>query len=543
MKKNIKRIICSMLSVSMVLTCTACLMKNTSKKKAKNTSDTAFDGKFDASINPGNVQEVVYVNGSWTEMGRQYGLQQKTQLENSWTTIMALMLEEKSEEDIEKSMESILNHLKKDDSAAYEFILGVADGAGISEADAVIVVLGSSVLNSDDLMKYTDKKNRGNKCMTTSVWGDMAEKRHHLGAANLDAESTTTVSIFSHLISYPKDGYAVVASGGIQGNAFMNSKGLIITFSSGPEVAPQNGDEVLKRTGTYFNSLFSLWYTATKCANTDDAVKMLTKGDWAVMGNLNISDNNGNAYIIEQSDYAVVSRKSGDYGETNYLLSANQFLDNSWKNENYKEGEDDKPRYSTVEKILQDDAGKVTPKTLSNGLGSIRYYENGQWSEENWSYGNDVEFKSPESGDGYFKTMLRTVFDATDQTAYILRGQDEKFRSDVPYGTANYIKLVLGEDMYTTNMSAEDDARLAIRNAGAELYKLNESSSSAVEKYDKASEALYTGANYTHMAEYAEASGNKEQAVIYYGLATSQYTIAQRFAQASYTTENVIMQN
>lgn len=64
MRKNIKRIICSMLSVSMVLTCTACLMKNTSKKKAKNTSDTAFDGKFDASINPGNVQEVVYVNGS-----------------------------------------------------------------------------------------------------------------------------------------------------------------------------------------------------------------------------------------------------------------------------------------------------------------------------------------------------------------------------------------------------------------------------------------------------------------------------------------------
>lgn len=532
-----------MLAISMVITCTACSMKKSNEKKTKAASDTGFDGTFDASVNPGNVQEVVYVNGSWTEMGRQYGLQQKTQLENSWTTIMTLMLEEESKEDIKKSMESILSHLKKDDSAAYEFISGVADGAGISEADAVITVLGSSVLNSDDLMKYTNKKDRGNKCMTVSAWEDMTKNGHHLGAANLDAESTTTVSLFSHMVSYPKDGYAVVASGGIQGNAFMNSEGLIITFSSGPEVAPEDGDKVLKRTGTYFNSLFSLWYTATKCANADDAVAMLTQGDWAVLGNLNISDNKGNAYIMEQSDYAVVSRKSGDYGETNYLLSANQFLDKSWKNKNYKEGEDDKPRYSTVEKILQDNAGKVTPETLANGLGSIRYYENGQWSEENWSYGNDVEFKSPEGCDGYFKTILRTVFDATDHTAYILRGQDEKFRSDVPYGTANYIKLVLGKDMCTTNMSAEDDARLAIRSAGAELYKLNKTNSSAVEKYDKASEALYTGANYTHMAEYAEASGNNEQAVIYYGLATSQYTIAQRFAQASYTTENVIFRN
>jgi len=53
-------------------------------------------------------------------------------------------------------------------------------------------------------------------------------------------------------------------------------------------------------------------------------------------------------------------------------------------------------------------------------------------------------------------------------------------------------------------------------------------------------EIIQKGCNYTTMADCAGAQGDKEQAAILYGLATSQFANAQRYAQASYTTENVI---
>ena len=42
------------------------------------------------------------------------------------------------------------------------------------------------------------------------------------------------------------------------------------------------------------------------------------------------------------------------------------------------------------------------------------------------------------------------------------------------------------------------------------------------------------------MADYAEASGNTEEAILLFGLATSQYLNAQRFAQEA-VREDIIL--
>lgn len=498
-----------------------------------------FDGIFDASVNPGNTQEVVYVTGSWSEMGRQYGLQQKAQLENNWSTVMPIMLSIKNSEEIYRSMGEILTYLQENDTPAYDFLMGAADGAETRSEDAVIAVLGSAILNADSLLEFQSERN--NTCMTVSAWGEMTADGHVLGAANLDAESSTPAAMFSNMISYPDEGYAVIASGGMLGNAFMNSAGLVITYAGGPHTAPEEGDEVLDRAGTYFDSLFGYWYTATVCSTADEAVAMLTEGDWIHGGNINIVDGEGNAYVVEQKDYATVVRAAGEHGETDYLITANQFLDESWMNSNYLAYPDCGARYWTVEKIMQDETGSVSPETIAKGLGSIRYYEDGQWSEENWDFGGFYQFHSPEGDDTAFKTILRTVFDATDGEAYILRGHDEKFRSDIPFGTANYVRLVLGGGIADTNLIAGNDARLALRDAGAALYHRDNVSDAELEMYNLAAEAIHTGGNYTNMAAYAEASGDIENAVVLYGLATSQYAIAQKYAQASYTTDNPIL--
>lgn len=514
---------------------------------AGSTSESEeFDGKFDATVNAGNAQEVVYVNGSWFDMGKQYGLQQKDQLESNWTAVMASIYAEADDATYNEAMGKILKHYEEDDPSVFNFLSGVAEGAGVSKEDAVVAVMGSSVLNYDLMMHFDPESSndpeRSKTCMNVSAWGSMTQDGHHLGAANLDAVSTTPAAMFSSMVSYPKHGNAVIASGGLQGNAFMNSKGLIITYAGGPTASPSDDAKTIDREGTFLDTLFAYWYTATKCDTADEAVKMLTKTEWIHTGNINVSDNKGNAYLIEQKDNAYVVRKAGDYGETDYLIAANHFKDELWMNDSYEAYPDSVPRANTLEKVMQDESGSVTPLTLANGLGSIRYYDEGKWSEENWGFGGFYQFHSPEGDDIEFKTIFRTIFDATDQEMYVLRGHDEKFRSDVPYGTANYYKLTLGKNMQATNKSAEIDARIAVRNAGAELYKKGSVDDESMEYYNKAAEAVHTGCNYTTMADCANAKGDKEQAAIMYGLATSQFANAQRYAQASYTTENVIIQ-
>lgn len=81
------------------------------------------------------------------------------------------------------------------------------------------------------------------------------------------------------------------------------------------------------------------------------------------------------------------------------------------------------PRASTVERILLDNKGSVTPRTIADALGSIRYYDEGKWSEENWDFGGFYQFHSPEGDDLEFKTIFRTIFDATDLEMFVLRGQ------------------------------------------------------------------------------------------------------------------------
>ena len=524
-----------MKKIMVLMLCMAMIFSMSVYAFADDTS--TFDGIFNAAVNAGNIQEVVYVKGSWYEMGKQYAMQQLAQLENNWTAVMSIVLKMADKETVYTQLNSIVEHFRKSDPAVYDFITGIAEGAAISEGDAAAALFGSSVLNADLLMTFNP--DRDNTCMALSVWGEMTQDSHVLGAANLDAETTTPAAMFSQLVAFPDEGYAAVATGGLQGNAFLNSNGLVISYAGGPHGGPTEDDEILNRDGTYFDGIFGLWYASVKCGTAAEAVEFLTEGDWLKEGNVNIADASGDAYHIEQRAYATVVRRSGDYGETDYLLSANGFFDESWKNENYYEYEDCPARYATVEKMMNDVKGNVTPATVASALGSIKYYYEGEWSEDNWDYGY-YQFFSPEGDDGYFKTIIRSVIDATERTAYTLRGHAEKFRSDVPYATCRYTAITLGENMSATNHTAEFSARDLVRNAGYILYHTNNPGEKQVEYYDMACEALHTGANYTHMADYAEASGNTEEAILLFGLATSQYLNAQRFAQEA-VREDIIL--
>ena len=114
-RKVVSVLCCASLCLSMVA-CAGCSAESTPDGASDSTpadvgsasENEEFDGVFDATVNAGNAQEVVYVNGSWFDMGRQYGLQQKDQLENNWTSVMALIYAEADDAAYNEAMGRIL---------------------------------------------------------------------------------------------------------------------------------------------------------------------------------------------------------------------------------------------------------------------------------------------------------------------------------------------------------------------------------------------------------------------------------------------------
>ena len=51
-------------------------------------------------------------------------------------------------------MGKILKHYEEDDPSVFDFLSGVAEEAGVSKEDAVVAVMGSSVLNYDLMMHF-----------------------------------------------------------------------------------------------------------------------------------------------------------------------------------------------------------------------------------------------------------------------------------------------------------------------------------------------------------------------------------------------------
>ncbi len=71
--------------------------------------------------------------------------------------------------------------------------------------------------------------------------------------------------------------------------------------------APSEGAEVIDREGTFPRYPVRLLVYSPKCATADEAVKMLTETEWIHTGNINISDNNGNVYVVGAKRHCLCS--------------------------------------------------------------------------------------------------------------------------------------------------------------------------------------------------------------------------------------------
>lgn len=491
-------------------------------------------GEIDPGITATTIQEVVYIQGSWYDMGRQYARRQGDLIERVYMTAISKTLAEIGLERAYEIVNIYMDGYKETEPDLYNFVQGVADELEISLEDAAIGTFCDRI----NLAGFEDEGEpaQTDACMHASVWGEMSRDGHLMGACNLDEGIGALAQYASSLITIPDGGYAVAAGAGLLSNAVLNSNGVMILYSG------QKGGsgDLLKY--DYLNSVAFLWYVAAKAGTADEAVAMLTAHDLYKDGNICVTDVNGGASMLENATMKSVIRKSGELGETDYLIAANHFTSPELADWAYPDGVflDSIPRVDTVERILLDNAGQVDEGVLARALGSREYYMDGQWSGENWELG-EFQYHSPEMCDFVDKTITRTIIDATDLELHLLRGHYDYYTSHVPYTTAQFTKLTLAGSAAEVNKSADFDARLMLWYASYDLDHAAEKDPVKDEYLQMGNQKVQEGLNYTLMAQYAQAMGEGDKALEYYGLATSAFCRAQQFGQAAQIENNTFV--
>lgn len=494
-----------------------------------------FDGEFDPNMTGTSIQEVIYIQGTWYDMGRQYARQQSELIKRVYMSYITRMLKEANIERIYELANSYMENFKETEPDIYNFVNGVAEELKISLEDAAIATFCNR-MNLTGMTEGDGKEPEKESCMSASVWGSLTVDGHVVGACNLDEGIDVPAQYSSSIVSFPEGDYAVVMGAGLMSNAVLNSNGVMLLYSG------QTGATGEQLNYDYLNSIPFLWYVAAKSATAEEAIEMLTSHDLYKVGNINVTDVNGSASVLENATLDNVIRKPGDLGETEYLVAANHFYSEELSAYAYPEGvfTDSIPRCETVERIILDNAGKVDEGVLARAVGSREYYMDGKWSGENWELG-EFQYHSPEMCDYIDKTIIRTIIDATDLELYTLRGHYDYYTSHIPYTTAQYTKLTIADSIAGTNRQADMDARLMLWYASYDLDHAAVKDAEKTEYLQMGNQKVQEGLNYTLMAQYAETKGNTDKAIEYYGLATSAFCRAQQYGQAAQIENNTFM--
>lgn len=532
MNTGIKKIIAGLLVMVLILGLTACSSSSDGSDEASANSENESDELlFDPEVDQNDIQDVVYLQGSWYEMGCQYAESAAYSLNRFYTVAYSEMLENAGgdKEVVYDTIEGYMDDVKEQCPDLYDFVQGVADTSELFDFTqaAIATVCYTAPVNGA-------VKNLDETCENISAWGSATADGHLLAATNGDTVVDDENQYCSIMVLFPDNGYSVICSSGACSNANMNSQGVILLLSGGQHALEE--DE-------YTDQLTGAWmtvYLMTQCATADEAIEMEGEGIFITwLGNTHIVDTDGNAYVIESTASHRVVRASGDYGETDYLIANNHYLSDEMQSSLYNDGSyDDCPvRYDTVEQIYKENFGSIDIGIMHEAIASRRYYENGEWSDINWSLGLDT-FYSSDSSNNVYKTTIRTLLDATDLTFYRQLGSSDPYNNAVPNATARFCKLILSEDVASVNLMAGYDASLLIWYASRDLSLAEEKDETLEENLNIAKSSYQEGSSYGKLARLAAAEGDTTKALSLYGKATSAYCKAQEYAQNAMIEDN-----
>ncbi len=502
---------------------------------AENAGDLA-EFTFDTEADPPATKGIVYVEGTWEEMGLQYGQQAKDAVQRGVASGLSSAISQCGSYDkAAEKLDQYTDIIEERTPELLDLWKGMAEGAEIEYEHLLI-----SEINYNPADNY---------CSTVSVWGDKAKDSSLIAGVNSDggqANSTYTPAV----AAFPDEGNAFISYNGFITNAIMNEKGLVVMGSQGQEGMKEDyacGPPPC--TGVF--------YTAWKCDTAAEAKDMYIKEKLGPGSgeNFHASDTSGDAFVVEHTACIDKVRTDEDFGSGDYTIATNGFLiDEMW--EHLFTGEefwdDDMPRYWTEEKIIQDAGGEATIDTINNAIGCTSYYinpewitevwekgscigymemENGVWEEDVWDLENYTGFWTPENREPGTKCVQRTVMDPGNKNMYVMNGCRDTNISVLPEGTGNFWRLTFGKNFKSITQEAKQYAQIQLYIGERDVDAAMDAGTDTDERagYIKtAKSALLHGNSYYDLAG---CTSDRNEQLTYMAKAATEYGKAQCYAQ------------
>jgi len=284
------------------------------------------DSAGQVPVIPPDILPVVFLQGSDHEMGLQYGKQAGEYILKVVESYWAEALERFSRKEVMKALKANQYYIRKYAPECITIMRGIAqgmneDGHPVQYADILLI---NGTLPPPESSHYPSEAAAetlfSKKCSVCSAWGPATREGKLIGLDTLDSgEAHYGVLI----VAFPREGHAYMTgaqAGAIGSHFLMNHRGLFIGNSGG-------GGSVRERDQDYGISWFcGLPHMIRFCSNAREARKMITDWQIDIPENFHLADTRGNAWVVEKTAALQAVRKSGDFGERDFLFSTNNYL-------------------------------------------------------------------------------------------------------------------------------------------------------------------------------------------------------------------------
>ncbi len=460
-------------------------------------------------IPPPGILPVVFISGTPSEMGYQYGQQLRDYIVMVKNSLWAQLLAKDDKETILGHLSQYNDVIKNEAPEMVEIMSGMAGGADVDYEDILMINSFVDVAWAQPV----------ESCSGFAAWGDATKDGKTIAAINFDF-MPDPFSYRATIIAFPDQGNSFIATGFagvLANNFFMNEKGLVELNNHGEYIRPEDK-------GYGLPAMVIAGYIAMTCNTWEEARDFMLNATVSMGVARHFEDIGGGGCVVESTADKAMARYAGDFGENNYLIDTNHWVmpemsDTKWPSPGPGSSE---YRYMTIEKYLQDQYGNLDVNAFMDILGeSERYWDGSEWQYVDGWAGNTLNaLGSPGIG-----THTCQVAVPADKTVYLRMGDATGLWGTLaPYLTGEFVKLVLEDSPASVTATAASSAQNDLWMASQAI--VGSTNLDLVDKLNEAKEAYWQGLAY--QAEAALQTG--DEALRSYSKAATNLCKSQAYA-------------
>ncbi|MGI9517349.1 MAG: C45 family autoproteolytic acyltransferase/hydrolase [Pirellulaceae bacterium] len=264
--------------------------------------------------------QVMQLEGTWFEMGQQYGTFAKDGMQQVWDVTVQPVIDKKEMTENEALSQFGQRVFASSSHRMQQLYRGVADATGWS-VDKVALVGQSAVLGV-----YQSKIHSFAGCSSLLAWGEATKSGGMITARNMDWGEAFLKFPLYLTVYKPTDGSQAVANLGWPGwlwaMTMINENGVYVDLHDGTSMG---GSVVFADRPSFLNSVFDMM---VEC-NSADAISHrfnATRTDFASIWT--VADDSPTGFSFENAPYDSRRRNPTDGGDT--LAVVNTFLNPDW---------------------------------------------------------------------------------------------------------------------------------------------------------------------------------------------------------------------